>query len=55
MELVKCDEKIMSILPRIYPILFEEFGEDIPLEMYACYDERKKPAFLLNQVISVYI
>jgi len=45
MELVKCDEKIMSILPRIYPILFEEFGEDIPLEMYACCDEGKKPAF----------
>ena len=45
MELIKCDEKIMSILPRIYPILFEEFGEDIPLEMYACYDEGKKPAF----------
>ncbi len=45
MKLIKCDEKIMSILPRIFPILFEEFGEDIPLEMYACYDERKKPAF----------
>lgn len=44
MELIKCDEKIMSILPRIFPILFEEFG-DIPLEMYACLDERKKLAF----------